>query len=49
MEKAVITTDMGRSLVIPPVTVRIPMPQGAGTPAPSQTPKQAPSQTSPSK
>ena len=33
MEKAIIITDMGKSLVIPPVTVHIPMPQGAGTPA----------------
>jgi len=49
MEKAVIITDMGKSLVIPPVTVRIPMPQGAGTPAPSQTSAQAPSQARPTK
>jgi hypothetical protein len=38
-----------KSLVIPPVTVRIPMPAGAGIPAPSQTPAQAPSQTRPAK
>jgi hypothetical protein len=49
MEKAVIITDMGKSLVIPPVTVRIPMPQGAGTPPPSPTPAQAPSQARPTK
>jgi len=32
--------DFGKSLVMPAVTVRIPMPQGAAVPA--QTPAQAP-------
>jgi hypothetical protein len=41
MEKAVIITGMGKSLVIPPVTVHIPMPSGAGIPAPSQAPSQS--------
>lgn len=52
MEKAVIITDMGKSLVIPPITVRIPMPPGAATPppqAPPQTPPQVPAQDRPKK
>jgi hypothetical protein len=54
MEKAVlqkiVAPDMGKSQVMPAVTVSIPMPQGAAMPAqaaPQVAPQQAGSQTVP--
>jgi hypothetical protein len=40
MEKIVVV-DLGESLIMPPVTLRIPMPQGAAVPAQAPAPLEA--------
>jgi|HubBroStandDraft_1064217.scaffolds.fasta_scaffold162651_2 hypothetical protein len=48
MEKVVVVPDMVKSLIMPAVTVRIPMPQGAAYPAQTNPPPPVASQVPPS-